>query len=81
MADRHIICVEPASGRGELVLVQVEQDGTQPLDLRLVGCEGENPYVASSKSGTLTVLLFANHMCYSQAAQSYKAETQVQGFR
>ncbi|KAH4069412.1 hypothetical protein HBH98_015150 [Parastagonospora nodorum] len=56
MADRHIICVEPASGRGELVVVQVEQDGTQPLDLRLVGCEGENPYVASIKQRNLAKL-------------------------
>jgi hypothetical protein len=27
----------------------VHQEGKQPLDLRLVGCEGENPYVTSSK--------------------------------
>jgi hypothetical protein len=49
MADRHIISVEPANGRGELVVVEVQQDGTHPLDLRLVGCEGESPYVTSSK--------------------------------
>jgi hypothetical protein len=57
MGDRHIICVEPASGRGELVVVEVQQQGTQPLDLRLVGCEGENPYVATSKTGNMPHLL------------------------
>jgi hypothetical protein len=57
MADRRIICVEPASGRGELVVVEVQQHGTRPLDVRLVGCEGENPYVATSKTGNLPGLL------------------------
>jgi hypothetical protein len=56
MVDRHIVCVEPASGRGELVVVEVQQQGTHPLDLRLVGCEGENPYVTTSKTGNLTGL-------------------------
>ncbi|KAF1918204.1 hypothetical protein BDU57DRAFT_514844 [Ampelomyces quisqualis] len=56
MADRHIICVEPASGRGELVVVQVQQQGTHPLDLRLVGCEGENPYVTTIKERSLAQL-------------------------
>jgi hypothetical protein len=53
MNDRHIVCVEPASGDGELVVVEVQQQGAHPLDLRLVGCEGENPYVTTSKTGTL----------------------------
>ncbi|OAL01651.1 hypothetical protein IQ06DRAFT_292499 [Phaeosphaeriaceae sp. SRC1lsM3a] len=58
MADRHIICVEPASGRGELVVVQVQQDehGTRPLDLHLVGCEGENPYVTTIQERNLAKL-------------------------
>jgi hypothetical protein len=59
MADRHIICVEPASGRGDVVVVEVQQHGAQPLDLRLVGCEGENPYVTTSKMGHLIVF----HTC------------------
>lgn len=47
MAGRHILAVGPASGRGDCVVVEVLQQGPQPLDVRLVGCEGENPYVAT----------------------------------
>lgn len=51
MPDRHIVCVEPASGRGETVVVEVQQEGSHVLDVRLVGCEGENPYVTTRKVG------------------------------
>ena len=52
--DRRIVPVEPASGRGELVVIEVQQQqGAHPLDVRLVGCEGENPYMVQSK-GDLT---------------------------
>jgi hypothetical protein len=51
MTDRHIICVEPANGRGELVVIEVQQNGPGALNLQLVGCEGENPYVTKSKIG------------------------------
>ncbi|KAF2855352.1 hypothetical protein T440DRAFT_210047 [Plenodomus tracheiphilus IPT5] len=47
MAARHIVPVEPASGHGETVVVEVQQHGAQPLDVRLVGCEGESPYVTT----------------------------------
>lgn len=67
MADRHIICVEPASGRGEVVVVQVLQDGTRPLDLELVGCEGENPYVTKRKTGNLPGLLSLIHLQFKSA--------------
>ncbi|KAF2826523.1 hypothetical protein CC86DRAFT_370489 [Ophiobolus disseminans] len=56
MADRHILSVGPASGRGEPVVVEVRQNGSHPLDLRLVGCEGENPYVATVQQCNLTKL-------------------------
>jgi hypothetical protein len=46
--DRRIVPVEPASGRGVTVLVQVQQEHPTHLDLQLVGCEGESPYVATS---------------------------------
>ena len=49
--DRRIVPVEPASGRGELVVIEVQQEGAHELDVRLVGCEGENPYVVNSKGG------------------------------
>lgn len=44
-----IVPVEPADGRGDAVVVEVLHEGSHPLDVRLVGCEGESPYVASSK--------------------------------
>lgn len=47
--DRRIVPVEPASGRGELVVIEVQQEGPHELDVRLVGCEGENPYVVNRK--------------------------------
>ncbi|KAH8716821.1 hypothetical protein GQ44DRAFT_829688 [Phaeosphaeriaceae sp. PMI808] len=56
MVDRRIVCIEPATGRGDLVLVEVHQEGTQPLDVRLVGCEGENPYVTTIKQRNLVTL-------------------------
>ena len=47
--DRRIVPVEPASGRGEIVVIEVQQQGAHELDVRLVGCEGANPYVVQSK--------------------------------
>ena len=47
--NRRIVPVEPASGRGELVVMEVQQEGPHELDVRLVGCEGENPYVVNRK--------------------------------
>ncbi|KAI4923887.1 hypothetical protein J4E85_008044 [Alternaria conjuncta] len=47
MSSRYILPVEPADGRGETVVIEVLQQGSHPLDVRLVGCEGETPYVAS----------------------------------
>ncbi|KAJ4348753.1 uncharacterized protein N0V89_010131 [Didymosphaeria variabile] len=46
MRGRFIVPVEPAAGDGEVVVVEVLQEGSHPLDVRLVGCEGESPYVA-----------------------------------
>ncbi|KAH7073686.1 hypothetical protein BKA63DRAFT_472073 [Paraphoma chrysanthemicola] len=56
MPDRHIVCVEPASGRGETVVVEVQQEGSHVLDVRLVGCEGENPYVTTLRKRNLASL-------------------------
>lgn len=49
MAERHIIPVQAANDGGPVVVVEVKHTGSGPLDVRLVGCEGENPYVANSK--------------------------------
>ncbi|KAL5390351.1 hypothetical protein DPSP01_001921 [Paraphaeosphaeria sporulosa] len=46
MRGRFIVPVEPAAGDGDVVVVEVLQEGSHPLDVRLVGCEGESPYVA-----------------------------------
>lgn len=53
MRARAITPVKP-SGSGETVLIEAVQEGSHPLDLRLVGCEGESPYVASSKIAVIT---------------------------
>lgn len=49
--NRRIVPVEPASGYGEIVVIEVQQEGVHEFDVRLVGCEGENPYIANSKGG------------------------------
>ncbi|KAF1961273.1 hypothetical protein CC80DRAFT_234696 [Byssothecium circinans] len=53
MDGRFIIPVEPASGNSDVVVVEVQQEGSQPLDVRLVGCEGESPYVTHIKHRNL----------------------------
>ncbi|KAF9701205.1 hypothetical protein EKO04_000134 [Ascochyta lentis] len=50
---RHIVPVEPASGRGEIVVIEVQQHGAHQLDVRLVACEGESPYVVNIKQSEL----------------------------
>ncbi|KAF2688737.1 hypothetical protein K458DRAFT_293459 [Lentithecium fluviatile CBS 122367] len=47
MDGRYIVPVEPATGAGEVVVIEVRQNGSRPLDVQLVGCEGESPYVVS----------------------------------
>ena len=56
MASRYIVPVEPASGRGETVVIEARQVGSHPLDVQLVGCEGENPYVTTSKIAPISGL-------------------------
>lgn len=78
-----IVPVDPAQD-GDVVLVEVQQEGDHALDVRLVGCEGENPYVASSKIAARSVeapampLLTRN---LSLTSQYRKIEAQVQGHR
>lgn len=49
MRPRYIVPVEPAAEKGHVVVLEVQQEGSHPLDVRIVGCEGESPYVAKSK--------------------------------
>ncbi|KAF2640746.1 hypothetical protein P280DRAFT_469451 [Massarina eburnea CBS 473.64] len=53
MSRRFIVPVEPASGGDVVVVVEVQQEGSRPLDVRLVGCEGESPYVTHIKHGDI----------------------------
>ena len=55
MRGRYIVPVEHAAGEGEVVVIEVQQEGSQALDVRLVGCEGESPYVTKSKIGNIQV--------------------------
>ncbi|KAL1795490.1 hypothetical protein ACET3X_005714 [Alternaria dauci] len=52
MSARSIVPVEPANG-GDTVVIEVLHEGSHPLDVRLVGCEGETPYVTSIKHRNL----------------------------
>lgn len=55
MDRRHIIPVAPANDGDAVAVVEVKQNGSHPLDVQLVGCEGENPYVATSKICSISV--------------------------
>ena len=45
----HIIPVLAANHGDPTVVVEVVSTGSRPLDVRLLGCEGENVYHANSK--------------------------------
>jgi hypothetical protein len=49
MGSRHIIPIPAANDGDPVVVVEVAPNGKLPLDVRLVGCEGENGYVTESK--------------------------------
>lgn len=50
MAQTRILRFARSDDKSAFVLVQVTPKGSKPLDLKLVGTEGEAPYVASCKS-------------------------------
>lgn len=49
MATSRVLKV-PQSDDKEFVLLQISSSGKKPLDLKLVGTEGEAPYVVKSRS-------------------------------
>jgi hypothetical protein len=55
MAHCHIVPVPAASQDGPTVLLEVKQTGSSPLDVRLVGCEGESErlFVATRKIASI----------------------------
>ncbi|EOA88435.1 uncharacterized protein SETTUDRAFT_71919, partial [Exserohilum turcica Et28A] len=56
MPARYIVPVDPAHGRGETVVIEVQQEGSHALDVRLVGCESERPYVTSIRHRNIAAL-------------------------
>lgn len=77
--DRHIVPVEPASGHGETVLIQVQHDNpsSRQLDLRLVGCEGESPYVATSMT-TPTRTPHGHDVCFDTSLVKHRDLARLQ---
>ncbi|KAM0427039.1 hypothetical protein ACHAPT_007937 [Fusarium lateritium] len=55
MAQTRILRFARSDDKSTFVLVQVTPKGSKPLDLKLVGTEGEAPYVASCKVVSLRV--------------------------
>lgn len=47
MASTRILKFSQSENESSYVLVQVSSKGSKPLDLKLVGTEGEAPYVCS----------------------------------
>lgn len=81
MEGRYIIPVEPANDGGEVVVVEVQQEGSHPLDVRLVGCEGESPYVTQSKIVSKLRSFPSLTRISSQTSQYCKIEAQIQRHR
>ncbi len=50
MATSRVLKVPQSDNDKEFVLLQVSSSGKKPLDLKLIGTEGEAPYVAKSRS-------------------------------
>lgn len=50
MATSRVLKVPQSENEAEFVLLQAASSGKKPLDLKLIGTEGEAPYVVKSKS-------------------------------
>ncbi|KAL2353273.1 hypothetical protein BJ546DRAFT_982213 [Cryomyces antarcticus] len=57
-------------GYDSFVLVNVANNGSQPLDLKLIGTEGENPYKSSIRQGTIGALVATNYHGTAQEWQT-----------
>jgi hypothetical protein len=80
MDSCYIVPVEPASGGGEIVVIQVRQNGPRPLDVQLVGCEGESPYVVNCKMISKLPSFPVLTQLSSATSQYRETEAQVQGY-
>ncbi|CEI69781.1 hypothetical protein FVEN_g7348 [Fusarium venenatum] len=56
----HVLRFPRSDDEAAFVLVQITQKGSNPLDLKLVGTEGEEPYVASLKHDKVMSLCVNN---------------------
>jgi hypothetical protein len=70
--NRHIIPVL-ATNEGAPIVLEVKKHGSRPLDLRLIGCEGENVYVTTSKVISISASSLLN-MSASQTTRYRKLE-------
>ena len=61
MGPEHILRIPRSDSEGEYVVVSVTTNGSSPLDLRVVGTEGESPYVTISESGFIVVTAQTDH--------------------
>lgn len=50
MASTRVVKFPRSDDASSFILVQITPKGSKPLDVKLVGTEGEEPYVASCKS-------------------------------
>jgi hypothetical protein len=72
MERRQIIPLAPADRGKPGVAVEVKQTGSHPLDVRLLGSEGEFPYVATSKIVSICCHIPPLTSLSSQTAQYFK---------
>jgi hypothetical protein len=76
MRARHIIPVAAADSKKPIVVIEVTQTGSRPLDIRLVGSEGEYPYVATSKIVSISGSFQSLTRASSQTATYCKSQEQ-----
>ena len=50
MASEHILRIARSDSEGDYVLVNVTSNGPQPLDVKLAGTEGDNPYITTREN-------------------------------
>lgn len=61
MSDQHVVHVRRTDAERSSVLVNVVRNGPLPLDVRLVGTEGENPYVGLVRQSQINQLRAHNY--------------------
>jgi len=57
----HVLRVQRSDDPAAFVLFHVQQNGTEPLDLRIVGTDGELPFITETKQRTVKSLRSSNN--------------------